>query len=335
MADGKSLFEDSEATRADLKNLLGLALERVKANIYLAQLMIWVFNTSEPGKPLRKSYEQLSSRPWGLCCSRNQAYATVRQAKLKGILRVQETWVGPEIQGPNEYLIDWDGVRRVVGLRPGVTYPTTCDPPPTTCDPPPTTCDPPPTTCDPYKEYTFVHPRSPSHTRPNDRSNALRLSPEEHRQRIAQWLDREGVWDVPQLKEARARLIVAMPPEALVLDPFQPLAQSHLSDVVPLVRWFRRQLSLTHPVTGQTEAELLLVLAAGRAAAELPANQVKSSRRGIFISTVTRGIWRPVLWHVPIVVDELQKLVSAYPSCLQHPEWPGPKAPVVEQQSCT
>jgi hypothetical protein len=143
------------------------------------------------------------------------------------------------------------------------------------------------------------------------------------------------VWDVPQLKEARARLIVAMPPEALVLDPFQPLAQSHLSDVVPLVRWFRRQLSLTHPVTGQTEAELLLVLAAGRAAAELPANQVKSSRRGIFISTVTRGIWRPVLWHVPIVVDELQKLVSAYPSCLQHPEWPGPKAPVVEQQSCT
>jgi hypothetical protein len=65
--DTRNLFEQSEGTRADLKNLLGLALQ-VQANIYLAQLMIWIFNTTDRTK-LKKSYNELALRPWGLCCS--------------------------------------------------------------------------------------------------------------------------------------------------------------------------------------------------------------------------------------------------------------------------
>jgi hypothetical protein len=168
---GSDLFEVSEGTRADRKNLLGLALLKVNANIYLAQLMIWIFNTSHDSRPLRKSYEELASRPWGLCCSRNQAYATAQKAKRLGMLVITTTWSGPGIQGANEYAIDWVGVRRIVGLRQPVTYPTTCDPPPTSCDPPPTTCDPPPTsleapptTCDHIEEYTSIHLSSPTNT---------------------------------------------------------------------------------------------------------------------------------------------------------------------------
>jgi hypothetical protein len=175
MAD---LFEQSEGTRADLKNDLGIALLKCNANIYLAQLMIWVFNTTDRTKPLKKSYEELASRPWGLCCSRSQAYATVKKAERLGILHATPTYTGPGIQGSNEYSIDWDGVRRIVGVRRAVTYTTTCDPPLTTCDPPLTTCDPPLTTCDPplttcdaSKEYTSSHLSTPSFT-PSRRDDA-------------------------------------------------------------------------------------------------------------------------------------------------------------------
>jgi hypothetical protein len=167
MADDRptTLFDDSEGTRADLKSLLGIALLKSKANLYLAQLMIWIFNTTDRGKPtLKKSYDELADRPWGLCCSRNQAYATVQKAKRLGLLSIKTTWTGPGIQGANEYAIDWVGVRKVVGLRQPVTYPTTCDPPPTTCDPPPTTCDPPPTTWEHIEEDTFVHRLTPSYS---------------------------------------------------------------------------------------------------------------------------------------------------------------------------
>lgn len=155
------LFEKSEGTRADLKNLLGLALQRVETNIYLAQLMIWIFNTTDAGKPLKKSYEELAARPWGLCCSRNQAYATVKKAERLGMLKVNVTYAGPGIQGANEYSIDWDGVRQIVFPRRAAGYPTICDPPPTTCDPGTTTCDPPPTTCDAYRNNTSSHLSTP------------------------------------------------------------------------------------------------------------------------------------------------------------------------------
>lgn len=169
MAD---LFEKSEGTRADLKNLLGLALTKCQANIYLAQFMLWIFNTTDGNRPLKKSYEELARRPWGLCCSRNQAYGTVQVARRLRFITINTTWNGPGIQGPNEYAIDWAGIRVYLQLAPTTlqparqadAYPTICDPPPTTCDPPPISCDPPPTTCDPYKEYTSSHLSTPSFT---------------------------------------------------------------------------------------------------------------------------------------------------------------------------
>lgn len=163
MADkgGRSLFESSDLTRADLKNLLSLALQRVECNIYLAQLVIWVFNVSSETNPLRKSYRELASRPWGLCCSENHAYATVKKAKRLQLVNVTETWSAPGVQGANEYRMDWDGVRRIVGLRQSVTHPTIKAPPPTIIEAPPTTLDPPPISieaplsiCDHIEEYT-------------------------------------------------------------------------------------------------------------------------------------------------------------------------------------
>lgn len=163
-----NLFEKSEGTRADLKNLLGLALMKSQANLYLAQLMIWIFNTTDSRSVLKKSYDELAATPWGLCCHRNQAYATVQKAKRLGLLKVTPTYGGPGIQAANEYAIDWPGVRRVVGLKSIIGQPdgyhTTCDPPHTPCDPGHTTCDPPHTTCEHTKEYTSSHLLAPLDT---------------------------------------------------------------------------------------------------------------------------------------------------------------------------
>jgi hypothetical protein len=179
--DTRNLFDESEGTRADLKNDLGIALLKSNANIYLAQLMLWVFNTTDRTKPLKKSYDELAARPWGLCCSRSQAYATVKKAERLGMLHARPTYTGPGIQGSNEYSINWAGVQQIVRPRRAVTYITTCDPPLTTCDPPLTTCDPPLTTCDASKEYTSSHLITPSFTRRRDdrRDGAKEFSEEE------------------------------------------------------------------------------------------------------------------------------------------------------------
>jgi hypothetical protein len=159
-------FAQLEGSRAERKNLLGLALLKSNANIYLAQLMVWIFNTTDGGNPLKKSYDELASRPWGLCCSNSQARATVRQAKRLRILRVVETWAGPGIQAANEYAIDWGGVRQIVFGRQADTGVTTWQPGVSTKHPGVTTEHPGVTYEHPIiKEYTsspFLSPSTPS-----------------------------------------------------------------------------------------------------------------------------------------------------------------------------
>jgi hypothetical protein len=125
--DTRNLFDESEGTRADLKNDLGIALLKSNANIYLAQLMIWVFNTTDRTKPLKKSYDELAARPWGLCCSRSQAYATVKKAERLGMLHARPTYTGPRHSGLQRVL-DQLGRCAANCRRPrrAVTYTTTC-----------------------------------------------------------------------------------------------------------------------------------------------------------------------------------------------------------------
>ena len=304
-------FGEAEGTKAERKNLLGIALMRVEANIYLAQLVLWIFNTtSVRPEPLKKSYAELAARPWGLCCHVNQVAATVKKARRLGLIQVTETWTGPGIQGANQYAIDWGGVRRILGSLP----------PHTTCDPPHTTCDPGHTTCGQTKEYTSSHLFSPSESdRQTEAADGLKSFDAEPRtvRRSAGWLQ-----EVPELREAATRSVAALPPGDLAYGAFAPVAQTDLSDG-SLVPWFRRQLGLSRPVIGATEAELLLVLAAGLAAAAVPAADVQRSRVAIFAATVKRGIWEQVLRRVPAARKLLDAICARWPEALSSPDGMG------------
>lgn len=73
-----------------------------------------------------------------------------------------------------------------------------------------------------------------------------------------------------------------------------------------MIAWFRRQLAAPEPVTGPTEAELLLVLAAARYATRLPESQVRN-RVGLFVRCVSRRYWRRLLPQLQGACDELSE----------------------------
>jgi hypothetical protein len=314
-------FAEIEGTKAELKNMLGIALLKVNANIYLAQLCVWVFNvTTGMGRrePLRKSYAELSQRPWGLCCHPTNVACTVKKARRLRLLTVTETWSGPGIQGPNEYAINWAGVQALVALPMPAPPHSSSDPGHSISDPPHSTSDPGHSLSDQYKEYTSSHLFSPSESE-SERQRPRMASDDEGSDtpvkprmagRMPDWLD-----EVPEVQEARLRRIAPLPPAGLVYGAFESLREEHLS-TGSLVPWFRRQLGCQRPVTTDSEGELLLVLAAGLAAAAVPREEVSKSRCGIFVATVKRALWPKVLKHVPAARKLLDTVLAEYPEAL-------------------
>lgn len=82
-------------------------------------LLVWVANIEfRTGNPLRRTYEALGEPIHGLRCSRRTAHRVVSDLREAGFLTV--TTVKRSIgQLPNEYRIDWDGVRKALfGQKP-------------------------------------------------------------------------------------------------------------------------------------------------------------------------------------------------------------------------
>jgi hypothetical protein len=116
-------FEMAEASHADRRNMLAGALNRLKCDLYLSRLCLWIFDVTKGGieGDLSKSYEELAARPFGLCCSVSKARTTVGQAARVGLIAVRERRYVSLGQQANAYWIDWDGVRRLLDyrVRPG------------------------------------------------------------------------------------------------------------------------------------------------------------------------------------------------------------------------
>lgn len=334
-------FVQAEMTRGEETNLLCLALSRASCDLYLAQFMFWLYNATDGGRKgfLRKSYEQLAARPRGLCCSVGKARATVRDAQRLGLVRVVPSSTAAGAQGPNDYTFDLSLIRAYLRLpahpKEGVT---TAQGDALEKQGDVTTAQGPVTTAQAHiRNNTFSHLPSPPNTS-IDRSKGgsielIRTMPPRP-QLIADALEREGVWRVAALRAARERSIAPLPPESLDLDPFAPLRLAHLGDVASLTRWFRRQLSIVRPLTGDSHAELVLVLAAGLAAIAIPRSRIRHEsiergRIGCFVTTLTRGLWGKVLWQVERADQQLGSLIAAYPECLTAAEWPGPRAEAV------
>ena len=111
-------FAEAEGSRAERKNLLGLAMLKVGVDAEESKLLEWVFNVTDGGTrgQLRKTLNELRATPWGLCCGIDKARASVQRMRRRGLLVVEETWLAGGGQGPNCYQIDWDGIRNLLSL---------------------------------------------------------------------------------------------------------------------------------------------------------------------------------------------------------------------------
>lgn len=116
-------FAEAECSRADRSNLLGLAMLKIGVDAAEARLLDWIFAVTDGGirGELKKNYDELSSRPRGMCCSRNKARAAVERLEHRGVIDVHRNRYRSGGQDANAYRINWEGVRAVIGLGPGAT----------------------------------------------------------------------------------------------------------------------------------------------------------------------------------------------------------------------
>jgi hypothetical protein len=104
---------------------------------------------------------------------------------------------------------------------------------------------------------------------------------------------------VPELVAAVQRTIRPEPSGKLVYGVWKCLREKDLKDGERIIRWFQMQLSIVQPVCPGTEAHLVLVLAAALEAITRPTEQVTKNRCALFITLVSRRLWREVLHHIP------------------------------------
>lgn len=145
-------FWAAEASHRERQALLDLALLRVDADLYLSVFCHRVSEATNGGasSSWQQSYQQLASKPRGLCCSVRKARNTVQQAITLGIIAASES-VTSAGQQPNSYRINWPGIHQILGIAPpAVPDQTTQEPPGTTCHPHGTTCQGHGTTCHPH-----------------------------------------------------------------------------------------------------------------------------------------------------------------------------------------
>lgn len=297
-------FGEAEGSFAERKELLGLALLKLKADLHLAQLCLWIFNATDGGirGTLRKSYDELAANPWGLCCGKTKARATVDTALRIGLVESVQTFVAGGGYGANEYRIDWAGVRESLTLTSVAT------------------------------RHRYVATRHryavPRHSIKEHTFPALISETETETggpwPRVEKPID--ASWEeVPELAEAADRTITPLPAGQLRYGAFAAMQHASGLSNGSLVVWFRQQLSLTQPLTGQCESDLLLVLAAGLGAAAVPQAEVQKNRIAIFASTVSKRLWWKVFRHVPAARKLLDAVLAMHPSALTDEAGLGPR----------
>jgi len=309
MADGSPLkqtalpFEEGDASHAERWNDLVLALSRIgsQCDLHMATFIKWVFNATSGGThgELRKSYAKLGERPLGLCCSREKARSTVEQAEKLGLVLVSRNRRYDGAQQDNGYAIDWTGVRRWKLGRTDTATDHGAGP----------TDHAPGLPWDQFKEYKVLV-KYKSRTGPEAGPNPTESDSIEKKPNA---LAAKLVADSPILAEASTRRIAPKPAGGLSHGIFARtvFSEADLRQLSRMVVWHRQQLSSPMPAMGDTEADLLLTLAAALYAREIPQAEVRSSRVGAFINAITRKQWEHVVPYVPKARKALDEIIRS------------------------
>lgn len=297
-------IEEAEASFAERKNRLAIALLRVDCDLHLAQFVLWVFNATHGGEhgELRKTYDELASKPLGLCCSRSKARSTVELAADLGFVTVRRTRDSAGGQSANCYQVNWPGIASIVRCgrwRPDVAT-----------------------------EQGGVATKHPgASTEQGDASwrhhirNNTFPAPSNHNPDPDRSTETDPIRDLlitehPVLAEAATRSVEPLDPGGLAGHAFAPLQQSDLESTGRMLQWFRRQLGLRSPLTHSTEADLLLVVGAALYASREVAERVRRNRVALFVDTVKRRKWRKAVPHINDARRLIDSLVATHPEVL-------------------
>jgi hypothetical protein len=308
-------FELAEASHAERRNLLGLALMRVECDGVLSAFCQWVFNVTGGGLDgtLIKSYAELAVRPWGLCCSKSKARSTVDRACRLGIVRRTGESFASGGTKANGYAIDWPGIRRLLDMqaRPGNHTPqerVSSQSTPVSSQSTPVSCG-----DTPVSSQSTPSNGSHAHARSLFKLSFKTPDPDPGAEPRPAGVSEEK--EEPEiLAAARSTRVASLPAGDLACGVFrrQDVTLKTLRLPGKLIGWFRRQLSAHKPATGDTEADLLLVMAAARYALELRDDEVRSSRVAVFAHIVGRGAWGRAMPCLPDARRELDRMIEQF-----------------------
>ena len=323
-------FDLAEGTHAERRNLLGLALLRVAADLHLARFTAWVFDCTAggaDGQTLKKSHKEIAATPWGLCCSLSKARATVGRALQLGLITAAESRYVSGGQTANAYAVDWEGIRALLNCatRPGSVAPHHPKPGALLRQGAVATRQGDVATRHPYKEHISSLVFS-SLSVPDRKAGP---PPESFESAKA---ERPGlaalpIAECPELADAESRPVQPLPAERLRHDIFGLLDANKLGNQHYIVEWHRRQLAAARPALPANQAGTLAALAAARYALALPGSAVRKSRVAIFVDKIAHpDRLGPALRYVDRARQDLNKMLIRFPDVLESSIWPPPSA---------
>lgn len=319
-------FAAAEGSCAERRLMLGNALVLAECDCELARLCELVFTHTGDGlgQPWPATIARLQARPWALCCGRSKARETLERAERLGLVRVERTKTAAGADAGFKLAIDWRGVRQRLGVGIEIQEPE-IDDPGGGCETRTLGCAVQtlgverrtlPTSALLNSKSFFNSSEIQIQTRTGpDPEPELLIGKKEQTASAEPGPERVSILArVPELVAAWPREVAPLPAGDLLHGVFRPLAEASLKRPFGLVEWFRRQLSALAPVTGDSEAELLLVLAAAVYALRL--KTVRLNRAAAFVACVSRGEWRRVVPYIPDARRQLDELLARQPDLL-------------------
>lgn len=330
-------FADAEAKAAEQANDLRTALALVGCDLQLRVFVEMVHQADLRGTKLRKSYRELASRPYGLCCHPATAQRTVAQALHHRLITSKPHVDGAGAQSANEYGVDWDGIGRILRREPRTagangraadgrqemispapaglgSWPVQFAQPPNQIAHPPTQFA--------YPGVQFAQANksyllnNSSHTSNSGTGSGSGTGTGVISERFRQ---------VPELEAAIDRELEPLPIGWMVYGGAfsrEHFFEAHLRSTLAMVTWFRRQLSIDWPFTSNRQADLLLVIAAAECCVNAPQRDVRVSRIAKFCNQVGHGQWHRFLSSIPAAAARLDKFVQQLSSRGLDLNWP-------------
>lgn len=275
-------------------------------------LCLWVLHVETEHEGLVRSYQQLAENLW---CGEKTVRRSVGRLVVAEVLLVEQTFDAARNARRNEYRLDWVTITRLLcqlSLSLGVGHSDRT-----------------------YgqndrrygqndqslKEYTpsgsSVVPKSEFRNPERGHGGSQGGTVGSAGRTFVPWdadaLRRELLVEIPELVSAARQRLSRRPAGGLLYGgAFRVLEIEHLrpENVKALVAWHRQQLSLKKPVCGDTEADLLLVIAAGHWAWCLDREAVAKNRVAALVNLICRRLWREALPRVRWAAAALDKLAG-------------------------